>query len=75
VGTYGFRRDALEEFVRAPRQGLEALEDLEQLRALAMGWRIRVVEIAETPQCVEVPQDVAVVESLMKSGRREGVVR
>lgn len=74
VGTYGFRADALERFVREPRAGLEALEDLEQLRALRMGWRIRVVEIDETPLCVEVPDDVKAVESLLAS-RNEGVIR
>jgi 3-deoxy-manno-octulosonate cytidylyltransferase (CMP-KDO synthetase) len=73
VGTYGFRRDALARFVREPREGLEALEDLEQLRALRLGWRIRVVEIEGAPVCVEVPEDVAVVESLMRG--REGVAR
>ncbi|MGQ0722827.1 MAG: 3-deoxy-manno-octulosonate cytidylyltransferase [Candidatus Eiseniibacteriota bacterium] len=73
VGTYGFRRAALERFVAEPRGGLEALEDLEQLRALALGWRIRVVEIPETPLCVEVPEDVAKVEAVM--ARREGVAR
>jgi len=71
VGTYGFRKEALQRFVREPRRGLEVLEDLEQLRALRLGWKIRVVEIEETPVCVEVPEDVAIVESLMQ--RREGV--
>jgi 3-deoxy-manno-octulosonate cytidylyltransferase (CMP-KDO synthetase) len=74
VGTYGFRREALERFVLEPRGGLEALEDLEQLRALRLGWRIRVVEIAETPLCVEVPEDVERVEARMAS-RNEGVTR
>ncbi|NNE44158.1 MAG: 3-deoxy-manno-octulosonate cytidylyltransferase [Gemmatimonadetes bacterium] len=74
VGTYGFRREALERFVAEPREGLEALEDLEQLRALRLGWKIRVVEISQTPVCVEVPEDVEVVESLMKRGK-EGVGR
>lgn len=74
VGTYGFRREALERFVREPRGGLEALEDLEQLRALGLGWRIRVVEIPETPLCVEVPEDVARVEARLAS-RNEGVTR
>lgn len=74
VGTYGFRREALESFVREPRKGLEALEDLEQLRALRLGWRIRVVEIAETPLCVEVPEDVERVEARMASWN-EGVSR
>jgi 3-deoxy-manno-octulosonate cytidylyltransferase (CMP-KDO synthetase) len=72
VGTYGFRREALERFVAEPRTGLEALEDLEQLRALRLGWRIRVVEIDYAPWCVEVPDDVAVVEERLS---QEGVTR
>jgi 3-deoxy-manno-octulosonate cytidylyltransferase (CMP-KDO synthetase) len=72
VGMYGFRRAALERFVAAPREGLEALEDLEQLRALRLGWRIRVVGIDYTPFCVETPEDVAVVEHRLS---QEGVTR
>ncbi|GJM45157.1 MAG: 3-deoxy-manno-octulosonate cytidylyltransferase [Gemmatimonadota bacterium] len=74
VGTYGFRRDALREFVAAPREGLEALEDLEQLRALRLGWRIRVVAIRDEPICVDRPEDVARVEVVLRN-RSEGVAR
>jgi len=70
VGTYGFRAEALARFVAEPRRGLEALEDLEQLRALRLGWKVRVKEIEVYPTCVDVPEDVAVVESIL---RREGV--
>jgi 3-deoxy-manno-octulosonate cytidylyltransferase (CMP-KDO synthetase) len=70
VGTYGFRAKALARFVRAPRRGIEALEDLEQLRALSLGWKVRVQEIETYPACVDVPEDVASVESILK---REGV--
>ncbi len=73
VGSYGFRREALERFVGEPRRGLEALEDLEQLRALRLGWRIRVVEVADEPICVEVPEDAALVESVMRSRREESL--
>jgi 3-deoxy-manno-octulosonate cytidylyltransferase (CMP-KDO synthetase) len=71
VGVYGFRAQALARFVAEPRRGIEALEDLEQLRALRMGWKVRVREIETYPTCVDVPEDVAVVESIL---RREGVV-
>jgi 3-deoxy-manno-octulosonate cytidylyltransferase (CMP-KDO synthetase) len=74
VGTYGFRAAALREFVAAPRQGLEALEDLEQLRALRLGWKIRVVEVASESICVDRPEDVARVESMLRD-RGEGVAR
>ena len=72
VGTYGFRAEALERFVREPRRGLEALEDLEQLRALGLGWKVRVVETDDEPICVDVPEDIGRVESVLRS-RGEGV--
>jgi 3-deoxy-manno-octulosonate cytidylyltransferase (CMP-KDO synthetase) len=74
VGTYAFRRDALFEFAQAPREGIEAIEDLEQLRALAMGWKIRVVETFEEPVCVDRPEDVNRVEEMLRA-RSGGVPR
>jgi 3-deoxy-manno-octulosonate cytidylyltransferase (CMP-KDO synthetase) len=74
VGTYGFRADALRDFVAEPRAGLESLEDLEQLRALRLGWKIRVVEVVREPICVDRPEDVAKVETMLRS-RSEGVTR
>ena len=73
VGTYGFRIEALRKFVREPRAGLEELEDLEQLRALRLGWRVRVVEIEDAPVCVDRPEDVAAAESRLRA-RGEGVL-
>jgi 3-deoxy-manno-octulosonate cytidylyltransferase (CMP-KDO synthetase) len=73
VGSYGFRRDALDEFVRETRRGLEELEDLEQLRALRLGWRIRVIEIDEEPVCVDVPEDVARAEQALRARREESL--
>jgi 3-deoxy-manno-octulosonate cytidylyltransferase (CMP-KDO synthetase) len=59
--------------VREPRAGLEAVEDLEQLRALRLGWKIRIVEIAEDPICVDIPEDVARVESYLRARREESL--
>jgi 3-deoxy-manno-octulosonate cytidylyltransferase (CMP-KDO synthetase) len=73
VGSYGFREQALAHFVREPRTGLEAAEDLEQLRALRLGWKIRIVEVDEEPICVDVPEDVARVESFLKARREESL--
>jgi 3-deoxy-manno-octulosonate cytidylyltransferase (CMP-KDO synthetase) len=71
VGTYGFRSEALSEFVREERRGIEEVEDLEQLRALDLGWKIRVVEIEEAPICVDLPADVAAVESILRARGEE----
>jgi 3-deoxy-manno-octulosonate cytidylyltransferase (CMP-KDO synthetase) len=42
IGIYGFTRDALMRCVHAPPSALERSEDLEQLRWLAAGVRVRV---------------------------------
>lgn len=74
VGIYGFRRATLERFVAEPRQGLEEVEDLEQLRALRLGFKIQVVEVAAVPLGVDVPADLRRVESVLRE-RSEGVAR
>jgi 3-deoxy-manno-octulosonate cytidylyltransferase (CMP-KDO synthetase) len=42
VGVYAYRRDFLIAYPSLPRQRLEEVENLEQLRVLAHGYRIRV---------------------------------
>ena len=69
VGLYGYRKDFLLEFVKLPRSPAERAEELEQLRALENGYRIRVAEIEGWMSVpVDVPADVAVVERAMQSG-------
>jgi 3-deoxy-manno-octulosonate cytidylyltransferase (CMP-KDO synthetase) len=67
VGLYGYRRDFLLEFVKLPRSAAEQAEELEQLRALENGYRIRVAEIEGwTSVPVDVPEDVPIVEAALK---------
>lgn len=49
LGIYAYRVGALMRFANAPPEPLEQSECLEQLRALAMGLRIRVVEATALP--------------------------
>jgi 3-deoxy-manno-octulosonate cytidylyltransferase (CMP-KDO synthetase) len=65
LGLYGFRRDALLEFPTLPPGELERLEQLEQLRWLENGFRIRVVETDYDAVSVDVPSDVERVEKLL----------
>lgn len=48
-GIYAYRCGVLRRFVAAPQAPLEAIEQLEQLRALAIGLRIRVAAPPERP--------------------------
>lgn len=66
-GLYAYRRDFLSQFVSWPTGKLEACEKLEQLRALENGARIYVQTTCERSADVDVPEDIARVEDLLKS--------
>ncbi len=66
LGLYVFQREALLEYTTLPQGELEKIEQLEQLRWLENGWKIRVAEVAHDAVSVDVPEDVARVEKLMQ---------
>ena len=66
VGLYVYRRDFLLEIVALERSPAERAEELEQLRALENGYRIRAAQIEGwTSVPVDVPEDVPVVEAAL----------
>ena len=65
VGIYGFRRAALDEFSKLPEGELERLEGLEQLRVLEAGLRMRVIVSSRITMDVDLPNDLAKVESIL----------
>lgn len=66
IGLYAFRKTFLTEFCALGPTPLESAEGLEQLRALHMGARIKVVEVDHESWGVDTPEDVARVEALLK---------
>lgn len=66
LGLYAFQRDALLEYPTLPQGELERIEQLEQLRWLENGWKIRVAEVEHDAVSVDVPEDVARVEKLLQ---------
>ena len=68
LGLYAYRRDALLEFPTFPQGELERIEQLEQLRWLENGYRIRVVETEHDSIGVDVPEDVRRVEQILARG-------
>ena len=66
LGLYVFQREALLEYPTLPQGELEKIEQLEQLRWLENGWKIRVAEVAHDAVSVDVPEDVTRVEKLMQ---------
>ena len=67
LGLYVFRREALLEFATFPQGDLERIEQLEQLRWLENGNRIRVAEIEQESVEVDTPEDVKRVEKMLAS--------
>jgi 3-deoxy-manno-octulosonate cytidylyltransferase (CMP-KDO synthetase) len=66
LGLYVFQRDALLEYPTLPQGELERIEQLEQLRWMENGWKIRVAEVEHDAVSVDVPADVKRVEELLK---------
>jgi 3-deoxy-manno-octulosonate cytidylyltransferase (CMP-KDO synthetase) len=66
IGLYAFRRDALLEYPTLPPGELERTEQLEQLRWLENGFRIRAVETNYDAISVDVPADIERVEKLIR---------
>jgi len=71
LGIYGYRRKALLNFVALRPSLLEQAEQLEQLRALENGMKIRVIVSEVDSIGVDTPEDATEVERLILSGRTE----
>jgi 3-deoxy-manno-octulosonate cytidylyltransferase (CMP-KDO synthetase) len=63
MGLYVYRRDTLLKLAALPAVPLELIESLEQLRAMANGIRIRVVETPHMTIAVDTPADLERVRS------------
>jgi len=72
IGIYGYRRTFLEKLVQTPPCVLELTEKLEQLRALDIGGRIKIVTTAEAGLGVDTPGDVAKAEAALRAAGLAG---
>jgi 3-deoxy-manno-octulosonate cytidylyltransferase (CMP-KDO synthetase) len=70
VGIYAYRVRFLQRFPQLESDALEILERLEQLRALAHGFRIAVVNLTGAlPPGVDTPADLQAVRALLRAQR------
>ena len=58
LGLYAYRKDFLMEFTRWPKGDLESIEQLEQLRALERGVKIKTTVTTYESIAVDTPQDL-----------------
>ena len=66
IGIYAYRQEFLLKFVALPQGALEQTEKLEQLRALENGYGIRVWVTPHDSIGVDRPEDVAIVEEILR---------
>ncbi len=72
LGLYAYRRQALLELAALPPAPLEQAEKLEQLRVLAMGWKIQVGIVAHSGCGVDTLEDY---RAFVARHRSKGVAR
>lgn len=68
IGLYGYRPETLRKYVTLPEGQFEAIEDLEQLRALEYGIKIRIAQVSlqgRTLWPVDAPEDILRVEEII----------
>lgn len=66
IGLYGFSEPFLQKFCSTSPTLLEKNESLEQLRALYLGARIKVIEVEKPTYGVDTPEDLQKLEALLK---------
>lgn len=66
IGIYAYRRGFLQKLVATPPCLLEKVEKLEQLRALYLGCRMKVLKTKDVGIGVDTPEDIKKAESALK---------
>ncbi|MFB0528191.1 MAG: 3-deoxy-manno-octulosonate cytidylyltransferase, partial [bacterium] len=69
IGLYAYRRDFLLDFMQMEQTPLEKVEDLEQLRALENGYRIKVVITKFDAVGVDTREDLEKVRKILKNSK------
>ncbi|HWU45118.1 MAG TPA: 3-deoxy-manno-octulosonate cytidylyltransferase [Bdellovibrio sp.] len=69
IGMYAYTKKFLKQFCEAPPALIEKAESLEQLRALYLGAKIKVVRVQEASLGVDTPEDLVKLEKLLSQGK------
>lgn len=69
IGLYAYQKSFLAKFCAHGPTPLELAEGLEQLRALYLGAKIRVIQVEHDSWGVDTPEDVKKIEQLMRLKR------
>jgi 3-deoxy-manno-octulosonate cytidylyltransferase (CMP-KDO synthetase) len=66
IGMYAYTKKLLKQFCETPPAEIEIAESLEQLRALYLGAKIKVLRVKEASLGVDTPEDLAKLEKQLK---------
>ncbi len=66
IGLYAYQKDFLKRFCAQAPVSIEVAEGLEQLRALYLGAKIKVVRVESESWGVDTPEDVFKIEQIMQ---------
>lgn len=66
IGMYAYSKKFLKTFCEAKPADIEIAESLEQLRALYLGAKIKVLRVKEASPGVDIPEDLAKIEKIMR---------
>ncbi len=70
IGVYAYRKSFLQKFCNCPVNPLEVAEGLEQLRALYLGARIKVMTVDHDSWGVDTPEDVNKILSKLRERKK-----
>ncbi len=68
IGIYGYRKGKLLEFSRLPRPEIEEFENLEQLRAIYHGWKIKVEVVNYKGISIDTEEDLERAKGIYLKG-------
>ncbi|NIM58231.1 MAG: 3-deoxy-manno-octulosonate cytidylyltransferase [Candidatus Aminicenantes bacterium] len=71
IGIYGFQKEFLLALCKMPPSKSEKEENLEQLRAVDNGYRIKIIETQFSTLSVDSPQDIIRVEKFLDDGAND----
>ena len=67
VCVYGFTPEALEFYCNSPRGKVESIEDIEILRFIESGYKVKFIEVDSDTVAVDTPNDLVKVQEIMKN--------
>jgi 3-deoxy-manno-octulosonate cytidylyltransferase (CMP-KDO synthetase) len=67
IGIYGYSKEQLKLFIDNGVSDLERRENLEQLRFLFLGQKVRIIQTDFVSHSVDVPEDIEKIEKLLRA--------